>query len=642
MRKYSFAYSIIILLSFFIHFKASTQGCPPNIDFETGTFAGWTCYIGSVAAVGGQNVISLNANGPSPDRQTMFVNPGAGLDPYGGFPINCPNGSGRSIKLGNDAGGGLAEGISYEFTIPAGQNEYSLIYHYAVVFQDPNHQQFEQPRMEIEITNVSDNKIIDCSSFTFFPNGSLLPGFFVSPMSNGDAPVWCKDWSAVSINLNGNAGKTIRLFFKTADCTFRRHFGYAYIDVNSECSSEFVGAKFCKDDTAVIVTAPFGYQNYTWFNNDFTQTIGKDQTIRFEPPPPIGTTIAVEVIPFNGYGCLDTLYARLVDNLIIRANAGRDTMYCGRDPVPIGINPIQGMVYSWSPTIGLSSSTIANPVANPPNTTTYVLTTRHHGGGCVDIDSVVVTSEGMDPSIQLIGKDMYCMGNNDSAILRVNATDSLQWYRDGAAINGANRTDFRVSQSGTYNCVLYNSYGCSISTEERKIIIDNARPGITYPVQYAVIDIPITLQARQFGTNVIWMPSANLNNANILRPVFTGGFEQLYKIQITTASGCVTVDTQVVKTVKHADIYVPTAFTPNSDRLNDYLRPTLMGIKELRYFRVFNRWGQLLYEMNTENMGWDGSLNGLKQPTQIVVWMAEAIGVDGRVHIRKGTTTLVR
>ena len=99
----------------------------------------------------------------------MFSSPGAGLDPYGGFPINCPNGSGRSIKLGNDAGGGLAEGISYEFTIPAGQNEYSLIYHYAVVFQDPNHQQFEQPRMEIEITNVTDNRIIDCSSFTFFP-----------------------------------------------------------------------------------------------------------------------------------------------------------------------------------------------------------------------------------------------------------------------------------------------------------------------------------------------------------------------------------------------------------------------------------------------------------------------------------------
>ena len=58
------------------------------------------------------------------------------------------------------------------------------------------------------------------------------------------------------------AGKTIRLFFKTADCTFRRHFGYAYIDVNTECSSEFTGATYCPDDTAVTVTAPYGYQNY--------------------------------------------------------------------------------------------------------------------------------------------------------------------------------------------------------------------------------------------------------------------------------------------------------------------------------------------------------------------------------------------
>ena len=144
--------------------------------------------------------------------------------------------------------------------------------------------------MVTEITNVTDNIIIDCSSFTFIPYGSILPGFFESPNPVDNTPVWCKDWSAVSINLDGMAGKMIRLFFKTSDCTFRRHFGYAYIDVNSECSSEFNGAAYCPDDTAVTITAPYGYQSYTWYNSTFTQTLGNQQTLYFSPPPPRPTT----------------------------------------------------------------------------------------------------------------------------------------------------------------------------------------------------------------------------------------------------------------------------------------------------------------------------------------------------------------
>jgi hypothetical protein len=183
------------------YFFANAQICPPNIDFENGTFDGWTCYTGYVTG-NGTNVITLSpSGGPIPGRHTMFTSfPGDGTDPYGGFPVNCPNGSGHSIKLGNDQGGGEAEGISYEFTIPPGQNYYTLIYHYAVVFQDPNHEEYQQPRMETEITNETDNVIISCSSFTFIPYGSILPGFFEAADPMGDTPVWCKSWTAVSIN----------------------------------------------------------------------------------------------------------------------------------------------------------------------------------------------------------------------------------------------------------------------------------------------------------------------------------------------------------------------------------------------------------------------------------------------------------
>ena len=148
--------------------RALAQTCPTNIDFETGTFDGWTCYTGYTAAVNGSNKISLTPGPPQTDRHTMITaNPDIEVDPYGKFPVNCPNGSGQSIKLGNFTGGHNAEGVSYEFTIPAGQNNYRLIYHYAVVFQQPRHEMHEQPRMEIEVMNVSDSTIISCASFTF-------------------------------------------------------------------------------------------------------------------------------------------------------------------------------------------------------------------------------------------------------------------------------------------------------------------------------------------------------------------------------------------------------------------------------------------------------------------------------------------
>lgn len=620
----------------------NSQVCPSNIDFETGTFNGWTCYTGGVAAVGGQNVINLSASGPVFDRHTLISSANTGLDYYGGFPMTCPNGSGYSVRLGNDQAGTQAEGISYEFTIPAGRDVYSLIYHYAVVFQDPNHQQFEQPRLELEITNVTDNKIIDCSSFTFIPYGTLLPGFFVSPNASGDTPVWCKDWTAVSINLNGHAGKTIRLFFKTGDCTFRRHFGYAYVDVNSECSGEFVGATYCPDDTAINVVAPYGYSAYTWFDKSFTQILGNAQKLVLDPPPPVGTDIAVSVVPYHGYGCLDTFYAKLIDTLTVKSVAGKDAFSCNRAPVQIGANPKPGLVYSWAPTAGLNNATIANPFATPRVTTTYILTTRNSGGGCVDLDTVVVQASVIDSTLTLLGKPAYCVDSNDSAVLVVQRTDSIQWFRNNVAIRFANQARYRVHQSGEYYAQLYNNQGCRMTTRKQTVVIDKPQPPVTYPIQYAIIDLPFPLKARQIGATALWSPGLNLDNKILYSPTFRGSAEQLYTVTLTTTSGCVTVDTQLVRTVKFVDIVVPNAFTPNNDGRNDFLRPILMGILEMRYFRIYNRWGQLLFETKNIRPGWDGTFKGSRLSSQAVVWTAEGVGVDGKIYLRKGTTVLGR
>jgi gliding motility-associated-like protein len=646
-RIFSFHQYAQFLLSFtfflLFSFQSFSQFCPPNIDFETGTFDNWTCYTGSVSAAGGVNTIFLSpSGGPVGNQHTMYSAPSTEVDYFGGFPVNCPNGSGHSIRLGNNSGGGQAEGISYEFTIPAGQDIYSLIYHYAVVFQDPNHQIYQQPRLVIEVTDITDNEVLSCSSFTFIPFGNILPGFFLSPYQQDTTNVWCKDWSAVSINLDNKAGKTIRLFFKTADCTFTRHFGYAYIDVNSECSSEFVGATYCPEDAFVNVTAPFGYQNYTWFNNNFSQILGNSQSIVFNPPPPVGTVIAVQVVPYDGYGCLDTLYAKLIDTLTVISNAGRDGLSCNSNPVQIGANPKPGLIYSWSPPAGLSDPNIANPRAGPTITTTYVLTTKSAGGGCADMDTVVVEASTIDTSIRVLGKLAYCITSGDSTVLFVNPTDSIQWLKDNYPISNQHNIRYKVNQSGTYRAILYNDRGCTALTAEKKVLIEAPTPGITYPTEYAVVNYPHQLKARDFGTGVEWNPPTFLSSAVSLVPTFNGTTEKLYTIEIVTAAGCVTVDTQLVKVFKEVKFYVPSGFTPNQDGLNDYLKPIPVGIKEFKYFRVYNRWGQLVFDLKNDPKGWNGMINGKLQSTQVVVWMAEGVGINDVIYKQKGTCVLIR
>jgi gliding motility-associated-like protein len=631
---------VVLVMAAFTRVKA--QGCPPNIDFENGDFSGWTCYIGNTQAIGNQNQISLAPSPPIPGRHTLYSSAFPESDVYGNFPVNCPNGSGYSVKLGNDQGGGEAEGISYTFTIPANQNSYSLIYHYAVVFQSPGHRPNEQPRMEIEVMNVTDNQVINCASFTFVSQGSSLPGFQVSPITVDTTTILYKPWSAVSVDLSGNAGKTIRMTFKTGDCTFRRHFGYAYIDVNSECSGSFVGATYCRDDTTISVTAPYGYQGYTWYDSSLTNVLGTSQTLTLRPPPRAGTTIAVKLDPYNGYGCPQTMFAQLIDTLTIQANAGHDNMSCNGSVVPIGSLPKQGVIYSWSPAAGLSNPNIANPMAGPMIDTRYVVTARSLGGGCISTDTVLVTASVIDSSLQVIGKLSYCITTGDSSILKVNPTDSIQWFKDNNPITGATSTTYRARQSGVYYALLFNSKGCSIRSRQVTVFIDQPALATRYNVKYAIINIPLQLKARPIGENIVWTPPTSLDNRNSYTPLFTGSRDVLYTIALTTNTGCVTVDTQLVKTIEGVEIYVPTAFTPNNDGRNDVLRPIAKGIKDIVFFRIYNRWGQLLFDTKDEQQGWDGKFKSLPQQTQTIVWMFEGIGVDDKIYFQKGTTVLMR
>jgi gliding motility-associated-like protein len=87
---------------------------------------------------------------------------------------------------------------------------------------------------------------------------------------------------------------------------------------------------------------------------------------------------------------------------------------------------------------------------------------------------------------------------------------------------------------------------------------------------------------------------------------------------------------------------VSTAFTPNGDGRNDMLYLVLFRIKESKYFKVFNRWGKVVFETRMLGLGWDGTLQGTMQKSNTFVRMVEGIGEDGSVTRKNGSSTLIR
>lgn len=544
IKKALTAFLVFCISSFY-----SSAQCPPNIDFEEGTFNNWQCYTQNNFA--GTGTFALVPTAPIPGRHEMYTNPpGNGMDIYGLFPKNCPNGSGHSIRVGADQGGGhTADKVSYVFTIPIGQNNYSLIYHYAIVLNDASHPAAQQPRLLIEVTNLTDGTPLPCPMAPIVATGNL-PGFQTSAITANGQPVRYKPWAAASIKLDNLEGKTIELSFTTTGCGLYpngTHFGYAYIDVNSECSSSFIGATFCPDDAFINVTGPYGYQTYKWWDAANPSVIlGLTQTINFTPPPPPGTVLKVAVTPYAGYGCNDTLTAILQDTLTIQPQAGPDQLSCDNAPVQLGVIPKPGYVYSWSPPTGLSNPNISNPIATPSVTTQYILTVTHEGGGCMSKDTVTVFAAVLDNSIQLIGLNTFCMGDPQSAVLQVQPADSIQWYNGPTAIPGATQTQYRPLQSGTYHATVFSFVGCQKTTANITITVyDSPTAGFTAdnPLQQCLKDNVFsftntsTVASGTLQYDWDFGDAATANTANATHSYTLPG-TYLVRMIATTGNGC--------------------------------------------------------------------------------------------------------
>jgi gliding motility-associated-like protein len=157
-----------------------------------------------------------------------------------------------------------------------------------------------------------------------------------------------------------------------------------------------------------------------------------------------------------------------------------------------------------------------------------------------------------------------------------------------------------------------------------------------------VLGQPLQLMATG-GVNYLWTPNTWLNNPAVQKPISKPQNNIRYTVTATSVNGCTASDyIDVIVYRLAADMYVPKAFTPNGDGNNDVFRPILLGMKELRLFRVYNRFGQLLFETKQIGKGWDGTFKGRGQDPATYVWYAEAVSYTDEVKFKKGYVVLIR
>ena len=568
----------------------------------------------------------------------------------GFFPKSCPNGSGFSVMLGNNLGGHEAEGLSYTYSIPAGVGQFSIIYNYAVVLQNPNHLPSEQPRFRAKVIDVSNNTEIDCVSFDFTASSSL-PGFNISP---ADGDVLYKDWTPITVNLSRYAGKTIRLEFITSDCTFNKHFGYAYVDVNSNCSGTTIGNTLCEGDSTISLTAPYGFQSYQWYsNNSFTNLIGALQTL---PPtaPIIGAIYPVIVTPYEGFGCVDTLYATINTGLKPISNAGPDQIICSKESVQIGTAANPNYYYTWTPVNFLSNPGISAPktAANLRTPVQFVVKTTNVFTGCFSFDTTLITPKLVDTSTSIIGRQLYCPGETFFNIITANNSfvSDIQWYRNNSIIAGATNLSYQLQSGGIgsyWAQILQN--GCLDSTRQYQIAYSPV-PKVNFnPIRdVQCLNSPVVFtNTTTIATNdpmtYLWKFSDGTTSVDRdALKIFTSPGTNTIKLIATSLVECMDSIQKNISILEKCSPYLPTAFTPNGDGLNDIIKPYLVGMKGLKQFTIYNRYGNVVFSTQKEGEGWDGTYKGTKLDPAVFIWMLEYITNEDKRIVEKGTLTLIR
>ncbi len=250
----------------------------------------------------------------------------------------------------------------------------------------------------------------------------------------------------------------------------------------------------------------------------------------------------------------------------------------------------------------------------------------------------------------------FTIGSNSCINIPVLFTNASVWTSSGTVNHlwndGKGGTSTAISPSFTYTQTGSYSVKLKVTPQlcpaladsiTKTVTITQALSGIRNPTMDIAKNEPTKLVIRTIpNASYQWSPSRFLLTTNVSDPVTIASAEQEYQIALKLPSGCTTVDTLLVRLHENITAYVPNVFTPNGDGQNDRLMPNLVGLKKLNFFRVFNKWGRMLFETTNMGQGWDGKYNGELQPLETYTWSIQGYDANGNMIKRQGSVTLLK
>lgn len=271
------------------------------------------------------------------------------------------------------------------------------------------------------------------------------------------------------------------------------------------------------------------------------------------------------------------------------------------------------------------------------------------GAGCQTVTSVTVTEPAPFQLALLSNDSAKCYGESTG---RIRAQASGGTFPYTYSYNGSSNTTgiFSNVPAGVHSVVVTDVNGCSatLSTviyqpEEVLLYID--------PTDTIVLNIGetqvVTVSSNYTDAVFHWAPSIGLACTDCSQNTISTYNNITYTITATTSpygSPCVATVRLPVTVVPNYQLYVPNAFSPNGDFANDYFEifGNKAGIKFLE-FRVFNRWGEKVYETNDTNFKWDGKFKGVPLNQGTYVYTMTVVFLDNHEETKyKGSITILR
>lgn len=447
-------------------------------------------------------------------------------------------------------------------------------------------------------------------------------------------------WQSSPIFNNLPAGNyTITINQISISCKSAKPYSITEPPVLSASAVQTSQASCANNDGSITVTANGGTPVYEYSVDNGTTW----QSSNILTGLPIGIYSNIKVR--DAKGCISAANAATVIlNDTMNLDLGADSTICVGSSITL-IPQTNALTdnFKWTPAAPLNYDTVRTPIATPTDTTKFYLTAKW--GVCMRKDSVTINVlhkplpyAGKDTTICFkTGATLYGSASNLSGGINYIWTPAATLATPNMAVTSA-----LPDTTTTYYLTVTDNYGCNFSVTDSVLVTMNPKLAVFAGNDTnAILNRPHQLMATG-GVDYVWSPVSPLNNPFIANPLATLNKDTYFTVLVTDNIGCQASDTVFIKVYEGPYYYLPNAFTPNGDGFNDVFRPIPVGIRSTDYFRVFNRFGQVMYETRQWMQGWDGNIKGKPAATGTYVWVIKGIDTNGSVVEMKGTVILIR